>query len=117
MRLLSPLMSTRWNSRSVPMTCAMQASRSGWLPESTPRSARAGQGIQVLFRHYAKFLAEARNHANSLIEESMRRWEEATDSSESALAGSWPGNAPEQLVRAGIPVGGIVTEAVFRLAA
>ncbi len=78
---------------------------------------RAGQGVQVLFRHYAKFLAEARNHANSLIEDSMRRWEESTDSSESALAGSWPGNAPEQLVRAGIPVGGIGTKAVFRLAA
>ncbi|WP_328624588.1 hypothetical protein OHA88_06330 [Streptomyces sp. NBC_00353] len=36
---------------------------------------RAGQSIQVLFRYYAKFLAEARNHANNLIEESMRRWE------------------------------------------
>ncbi|MEU8957960.1 integrase [Streptomyces sp. NPDC048518] len=36
---------------------------------------RAGQSIQVLFRYYAKFLAEARNHANSLIEDSMRRWE------------------------------------------
>ncbi|WP_329216210.1 hypothetical protein [Streptomyces microflavus] len=35
---------------------------------------RAGQSIQVLFRYYAKFLAEARNHANTLIEESMRRW-------------------------------------------
>ncbi|UQT60754.1 hypothetical protein M4V62_39980 [Streptomyces durmitorensis] len=35
---------------------------------------RAGQSIQVLFRYYAKFLAEARNHANSLIEESMRWW-------------------------------------------
>ncbi|WP_457513540.1 hypothetical protein [Streptomyces sp. TE33382] len=36
---------------------------------------RAGQSIQVLFRYHAKFLAEARNHANTLIEESMRRWE------------------------------------------
>jgi hypothetical protein len=36
---------------------------------------RAGQSIQVLFRYYAKFLAAARNHVNSLIEESMRRWE------------------------------------------
>jgi hypothetical protein len=35
---------------------------------------RAGQSIQVLFRYYAKFLAEAENHANSLIEDSMRRW-------------------------------------------
>ncbi|MFI2317634.1 hypothetical protein [Streptomyces sp. CB00072] len=38
---------------------------------------RAGQNIQVLFRYYAKFLAEARNRANTLIEESMRRrWDE-----------------------------------------
>ncbi|MFI5654684.1 tyrosine-type recombinase/integrase [Streptomyces anulatus] len=37
---------------------------------------RAGQSIQVLFRYYAKFLAEASNHANTLIEESMRRWDE-----------------------------------------
>lgn len=37
---------------------------------------RAGQSVQVLFRYYAKFLAEARNHANTLIEESMRRWDE-----------------------------------------
>ncbi len=75
-----------------------------WLAsgvDSAECARRAGQGIQVLFRHYAKLLAEARNHANSLIEESMRRWEKATDSSESALAGSWPGNAPEQMVRAG----------------
>lgn len=36
---------------------------------------RAGQSIQVLFRYYAKFIAEARDHANGLIEESMRRWE------------------------------------------
>ncbi|MET8513902.1 hypothetical protein [Streptomyces sp. NPDC005077] len=38
-------------------------------------AGRAGQGIQVLFRYYAVFLAEARKHANNLIEESMRRWE------------------------------------------
>ncbi|SFO13201.1 hypothetical protein SAMN04487980_10721 [Streptomyces sp. cf124] len=36
---------------------------------------RAGQSIQVLFRYYAKFLAEARDHANRLIEESMKQWE------------------------------------------
>ncbi|GAA2248395.1 hypothetical protein GCM10010232_39680 [Streptomyces amakusaensis] len=35
---------------------------------------RAGQSMKVLFRHYAKFLAEARDHANRLIEDSMRRW-------------------------------------------
>jgi hypothetical protein len=45
---------------------------------------RAGQNIQALFRYYAKFLAEARNHANSLIEDCMRRWEEVTDDGESA---------------------------------
>lgn len=45
---------------------------------------RAGQSIQVLFRYYAKFLAEARNHANSLIEESMRRWEGQDGSAEEA---------------------------------
>lgn len=43
---------------------------------------RAGQSIQVLFRSYAKFLAEARNHANRLIEKSMRRWEVPTDGEE-----------------------------------
>jgi Site-specific recombinase XerD len=44
---------------------------------------RAGQSIQVLFRYYAKFLAEARNHANSLIEQSMRRWEEPLNDEQS----------------------------------
>ncbi|MEU6018063.1 integrase [Streptomyces sp. NPDC047515] len=43
---------------------------------------RAGQSIQVLFRYYAKFLAEARNHANRLIEESMQRWETPTGDAE-----------------------------------
>lgn len=62
---------------------------------------RAGQSIQVLFRYYAKFLAEARHHANRLIEDSMRRWEEREDAAEGALARAWPGNAPEQLVRGG----------------
>ncbi|MFJ5044533.1 integrase [Streptomyces sp. NPDC098077] len=37
---------------------------------------RAGQSIQVLFRYYAKFPAEARNRANTLTEEPMRRWDE-----------------------------------------
>ncbi|WP_394436111.1 site-specific integrase [Streptomyces sp. SGAir0957] len=78
---------------------------------------RAGQSIQVLFRYYAKFLAEARNHANSLIEESMRRWEAPADDEEGALAGSWPGNAPEQLVRGGTPVGDIGSRGVFLPAA
>ncbi|MFI9626565.1 hypothetical protein [Streptomyces sp. NPDC052042] len=34
---------------------------------------RAGQSIQDVFRYYAKSLAEERNHANTLIEDSMRR--------------------------------------------
>lgn len=38
---------------------------------------RAGQGIHVLFRYYAKFLAETRDHANRLIERSMKGWEES----------------------------------------
>ncbi|MEU0282335.1 hypothetical protein [Streptomyces sp. NPDC006195] len=78
-----------------------------WLAcgvEPAECARRAGQSIQDLFRYYAKFLAEARNHANTLIEDSMRRWEEVTDDddAESALAGPWPGDAPELLVRAGI---------------
>ena len=54
---------------------------------------RAGQSIQVLFRYYAKFLAEARHHANRLIEDSMRRWDEHEDAAGDALARAWPGNA------------------------
>lgn len=45
---------------------------------------RAGQSIQVLFRYYAKFLAEARHHANRLIEDSMRRWDEHEDAAAGA---------------------------------
>ncbi|MDX2528904.1 site-specific integrase [Streptomyces europaeiscabiei] len=35
---------------------------------------RAGQGIRVIFRCYARILAETRNHANRLIEESVQWW-------------------------------------------
>jgi hypothetical protein len=66
---------------------------------------RAGQSIQVLFRYDAKFLAEARHHANRLIEDSMRRWDHDEDAAEGASVRTWPGNAPEQLVRSGIRVG------------
>ncbi|WP_442817643.1 hypothetical protein [Streptomyces sp. NBC_01591] len=45
---------------------------------------RAGQSMQVLFRYYAKFLADARNHVNRLIEESMQRWETLTGDAEGA---------------------------------
>lgn len=36
------------------------------------------------FRYYARFLAEARNHADSLIEEPLRRWEGQDGSAEYA---------------------------------
>ncbi|WP_431313041.1 tyrosine-type recombinase/integrase, partial [Streptomyces silvensis] len=36
---------------------------------------RAGQSIEVLFRHYAKFLDGIREQANRLIERSMEEWD------------------------------------------
>ncbi|EFL43295.1 integrase [Streptomyces griseoflavus Tu4000] len=36
---------------------------------------RAGQSIEVLFRHYAKFLDGLREQANRLIEQSMNEWQ------------------------------------------
>ncbi|MFC4506241.1 MULTISPECIES: hypothetical protein [Streptomyces] len=36
---------------------------------------RAGQSIEVLFRHYAKFLDGLRGQANRLIEQSMNEWQ------------------------------------------
>ncbi|QIY58897.1 hypothetical protein HEP86_36030 [Streptomyces sp. RPA4-5] len=36
---------------------------------------RAGQSIEVLFRHYAKFLDGVREQANRLIEQSMQEWD------------------------------------------
>ncbi|WP_239009965.1 hypothetical protein [Streptomyces sp. 769] len=36
---------------------------------------RAGQSIEVLFRHYAKFLDGVREQANRLIEQSMKEWD------------------------------------------
>ncbi|MFE7776411.1 integrase [Streptomyces sp. NPDC057445] len=35
---------------------------------------RAGQNIEVLFRHYAKFLDGVREQANRLIEPVPERW-------------------------------------------
>uniref|UniRef100_A0AAU2UX89 Site-specific integrase n=1 Tax=Streptomyces sp. NBC_00003 TaxID=2903608 RepID=A0AAU2UX89_9ACTN len=35
---------------------------------------RAGQSIEVLFRHYAKFLDGVREQANRLIEQSIQEW-------------------------------------------
>lgn len=45
---------------------------------------RAGQSIEVLFRHYAKFLSGVQDHANHLIEQSMQQWDQR--------AGSAPGD-------------------------
>ncbi|MFC8520172.1 hypothetical protein [Streptomyces sp. NPDC057257] len=74
--------------------------------------------IAIIFRYYAKFLAETRNHANRLIEDSMQRWENLADGAEGALGEEpWPGNTPELLVRGGIAVGDIGSKGVFRLAA
>jgi hypothetical protein len=56
--------------------------------------------IQVLLRSYAKHLAEARNHANRLIEESTQRWEAPTNAPEGASAGPCP-EYPELPVGAG----------------
>jgi hypothetical protein len=67
---------------------------------------RAGQSIQVLFMYYAKFLAGAQDHANGLIEESMRQWERRAASSGEGT-GIRPGNAPGQLGGSGIPLGDI----------
>ncbi|MCE4945306.1 integrase [Streptomyces albulus] len=36
---------------------------------------RAGQSIEVLFRHYAKFLDGVQEQANRLIEQSMKEWD------------------------------------------
>ncbi|WP_329125915.1 integrase [Streptomyces sp. NBC_01353] len=36
---------------------------------------RAGQSIEVLFRHYVKFLDGVREQANRLIEQSMEEWD------------------------------------------
>ncbi|MFE1204750.1 hypothetical protein ACFW5V_23960 [Streptomyces sp. NPDC058762] len=46
---------------------------------------RAGQSIEVLFRHYAKFLDGVREQANRLIEQSMQEWDRV--SQDAATAG------------------------------
>jgi hypothetical protein len=43
---------------------------------------RAGQSIEVLFRHYAKFLDGVRERANRLVEESMREWDRRSGAAE-----------------------------------
>ncbi|MGW1867342.1 tyrosine-type recombinase/integrase [Streptomyces mauvecolor] len=42
---------------------------------------RAGQSIEVLFRHYAKFLDGVREQANRLIEQSMQEWDRVNQGS------------------------------------
>ncbi|MFI1508382.1 tyrosine-type recombinase/integrase [Streptomyces sp. NPDC020597] len=44
---------------------------------------RAGQSIEVLFRHYAKFLDGVREQANRLIEQSMQEWDRVSHGAES----------------------------------
>ncbi|WAL93641.1 hypothetical protein [Streptomyces sp. Je 1-369] len=45
---------------------------------------RAGQSIEVLFRHYAKFLDGVREQANRLIEQSMAEWDRVSQGGASA---------------------------------
>ncbi|MET8679500.1 hypothetical protein ABZW18_18470 [Streptomyces sp. NPDC004647] len=45
---------------------------------------RAGQSIEVLFRHYAKFLNGIQEHANRLIEQSMQEWDRVSQDVEPA---------------------------------
>lgn len=47
----------------------------------------------------------------------MQRWDECEDAPAGAWGRTWPGNAPEQLVRRGVGVGGIGSKAEFRLVA
>jgi hypothetical protein len=58
-----------------------------------------------MFGYYAKFLAGAQDYANGRIDDSMRRWEGMAEAAGDRSQGIRPGNAPEQLVRGGIPVG------------
>lgn len=43
---------------------------------------RAGQSIEVLFRHYAKFLDGVREQANRLIEQSTQEWDRVSQGAE-----------------------------------
>ncbi|MEU7581635.1 hypothetical protein AB0B50_28995 [Streptomyces sp. NPDC041068] len=45
---------------------------------------RAGQSVEVLFRHYAKFLDSVREQANRLIEQSMEEWNRVSQGMASA---------------------------------
>ncbi|MET9550388.1 hypothetical protein ABZY36_34565 [Streptomyces sp. NPDC006627] len=45
---------------------------------------RAGQSIEVLFRHYTKFLDGVQEQANRLIEQSMQEWDRVSQGAASA---------------------------------
>lgn len=60
-----------------------------------------------MFRYYAKFITGAQDHANSLIEDSMGRWDARLEAETPQSKPVWTGNGPEQMVRGGIPVGDI----------
>jgi hypothetical protein len=58
-----------------------QAGISFWLysgvhPAECTR--RAGQSIEVPFRNHAQFLDGVQDHANKLIEQSMREWDQVS---------------------------------------
>ena len=57
---------------------------------------RAGQGIQVMFRYYAKFISGAQDHANHLIEASMGRWDMRRDAEAPGSTASWTGSGAEE---------------------
>lgn len=68
---------------------------------------RAGQSIEVLFPHYAKFLEGVREQANRLIEQSMQEWDRVSqEAAPAGCVGVWSVTGPESLVRSGIAVGG-----------
>jgi len=52
-----------------------------WTP---PSALVARARIEVLFRHYAKFLDGVRDQANRLIEQSMHEWDRVSQGAESA---------------------------------
>ncbi|MFE2944672.1 hypothetical protein ACFXKG_37385 [Streptomyces sp. NPDC059255] len=68
---------------------------------------RAGQGIQVLFRYYAKFLSGTRNRANELVEKHMDRWEAPQTPDAAELSRIRSGNIPERPVVTGTRMGQI----------
>ncbi|GAA3814323.1 hypothetical protein ACFS5L_19120 [Streptomyces phyllanthi] len=68
---------------------------------------RGGQSIEVLFRHYAKFLDGVREQANRLIEQSMQEMgaRQPRRGVWWMIRGFWFVTGPEALVRNGTAVG------------